>query len=97
MKQTSVGPFFKSTLEEIDFIIYTRSKSDTYSCGTRVFEVIYYTPCIHLGQTGERFLAKWGNYMIRCPSMGILDSSLIHYLQKTPVIILIFVRNVIEK
>ena len=61
MKQTSVGPFFKSTLEEIDFIIYTRSKSDTYSCGPRVFEVIYYTPCIHLGQLGERFLAEWGN------------------------------------
>ena len=32
---------------------WVRSKTDTYLCGARVFEVIYYSPCIHLGQTGE--------------------------------------------
>ena len=30
------------------------------------------------------------------PSTGILDSSLIHYLQITSIIILIFMRNVIK-
>ena len=39
---------------------WVRSKTDTYLCVTRVFEVIYWTPYIHLGQTGERFLAEWG-------------------------------------